>query len=270
MEEKIKQEYLETLSAINDNTNKIIEDFNKFLQIITKENEKPPRDLWPDRLLNPSINGAGVLLADFGYCAAQVLPGELDDETRKALFGFGKKGKELIDLIDEHTGISTLNESLSHEAKLVDYLTQRKRAVTDAAKHASNVDALINKMVGGFMTNSNALCELYKRAVSNDGMLEKIIRQGSDMRSIMTDIRQIKSDIGTMFSSGDYARQPRRNHEQEKLWSKLGVFMADHADRKKYPLKWCCRRVFEPCNGKWTNLDAFYAYARNHLTELPG
>ena len=158
--------------------------------------ERPKRGDWPDRLLNPSINGSDDLLRELRICAERFLPGELSPRIVKALRAFSESGTELVDTIEGYLMVESLNRSYACEVDLVKYLTRETSTPIEISKHADIVKHYVKTMKDSFYKNSDAIYivekELMEQPVSTRVFCERTDK-------LMNGIGKVGDGVGLIY-----------------------------------------------------------------------
>lgn len=123
---------------------------------VNGEGRRPGRERWPDRLLNPKLNGTCELLKRLRLALGCFLPGTLPSECVTALAEMTDAATRFVASLEGFKRIESLERSMTAELDLFTYMTVRRCGPLTWSHHRANLKEKIKAMKASFYDNSAA------------------------------------------------------------------------------------------------------------------
>jgi len=125
---------------------------------------EPKRDSWPDRVLNPKLNGTSVLLKHLRDALGCFLPQTLPDPCVRALDEFVAVGTDFVSTLEDFHRLESLNVSYTSESDIFSYMTMQCADMT-FEWHRQNLKAKFKAMKNSFFENARGAFSLTNRII---------------------------------------------------------------------------------------------------------
>lgn len=118
------------------------------------EGEEPPRAAYPDRALNPKLNGTSALLKRLREALGCFMPGTLPGGCLGAFSDMINDAMAFVESLQGFARTKSLEVSLTTEADVFGYMTQRPIYPISRKKHLANLKGKFKEMKQSFFANS--------------------------------------------------------------------------------------------------------------------
>lgn len=167
---------------------------DRFIVAVKDGSELPPREEWPDMLLEPEVNQISDQLEEEGRLLVRFRSGELPAEVVKAGNKYLKKEDELVKKVEELTMMPSLLETRRADHALWNYM---KRKTDDPVEiQQAKVKDMVAEKLRCYRQNAMSLYEFIAKMQS--GSVQAEAKEPEDGSKEARQLRRIESKVNSM------------------------------------------------------------------------
>ena len=169
---------------------------DRFVEAYKTGGEYPPRNEWPDRLLDPDLNKVGIKLVEEASLLKRFGPAGLPNEVVKAGTAYLNKEDTLVNRIELLAMLESLRETHRADHMLWNYMTTKAEVTPE--EHAAKVDALIAEKLRCYRQNAKLIYEFLAKMQSEGNQREAQAQEPEDGSKEARQLRRIESKVNSM------------------------------------------------------------------------
>lgn len=249
----------------------------RFIAAYRSGAEFPPRNEWPDMLLEPDINAVRGQLLEEGRLLKRFRPGKLPDEVLKAGNHYIKKEDELVWKVEKLTMLPCLHETRSADHALWNYMKAKSDEPCEV--HYAKVDSMIAEKLRCYHQNAISLYSFLARAQSGEMPSEAKALETKTERAMINKLERMTEDMNVL-ARGDEAHfwQNWRGKKKVRAMQVKAVWrFVQESDRQiaEAELNTVCKKVYKRERmgemvklGGYPTAAALYQICHKHSIEI--
>ena len=255
---------------------RMLDAVDRFVEAYKAGGEYPPRNEWPDRLLDPDLNKVGIKLAEEASLLKRFGPAGLPNEVVKAGTAYLNKEDTLVNKIELLAMLESLRETHRADHMLWNYMTTKAEVTPE--EHAAKVDALIAEKLRCYRQNAKLIYEFLAKMQSERENREAQAQERKDERKAKRQLDRIESKVDVVTQTGNdffWHAWPKKKRIRMRELEAVLQYVQEHRNASPEDLHAICTKVFKDWqmfkyveNGGYPSVNALYNCCLKHVDEF--